>query len=191
MTAETFNVTTRGFAAAIFDGSAAVLLIRADQPAAAGGQMNTVRHGERFERDVLPCLAPVYRAALCLTGDPGAAEDLVVEAFARAYRTFPRRPPGLRLEGWLYRILVDVRGEQRRAVRPAGRGAMGDEPPVRQALRSLPEDLRFAVYLADVDSFSYREIAEITGTSTEVVATRLRDARRSVRRRLSTHQERP
>ena len=184
-------MTTRSFAAAIFDGTATMLMIRADQPAAAGGQMNTVTDAERFERDVLPCLAPVYRAALCLTGDPGAAEDLVVEAFARAYRAFPQRQPGLRLEGWLYRILVNIRGEQRRVVRPAASGASGEEPPGRQALRNLPEDLRFAVYLADVTSFSYREIAEITGTSTEIVATRLRVARRSVRRRLSTHQERP
>jgi RNA polymerase sigma-70 factor, ECF subfamily len=168
-----------------------MLMIHADHPTAAGGQMNTVTHGERFEREVLPCLAPVYRAALCLTGDPGAAEDLVVEVFARAYQTFPRRQPGLRLEGWLYRILVDVRAEQRSAVRPAASGAMPDEPPACQVMRNLPEDLRFAVYLADVSSFSYREIAEITGTSTEIVATRLRVARRSVRRRLSTHQERP
>lgn len=175
-------MTTRGFAAAIFDGSATMLMFRADQ---------TMTYAERFERDVLPCLAPVYRAALCLTGDAGAAEDLVVETFARAYQAFPRCQPGPRLEGWLYRILVGVRAEQRRAVRPAGCDASGDEPPVRQVMRDLPEDLRFAVYLADVNSFSYREIAEITGTSTEVVATRLRDARRSVQRRLSTRQERP
>jgi RNA polymerase sigma-70 factor, ECF subfamily len=62
---------------------------------------------------------------------------------------------------------------------------------VRRALRELPADLRFTVYLAGVNGFSYREIAQITGTSTETVAARIRAARGSLRRRLSVDQERP
>ena len=61
---------------------------------------------------------------------------------------------------------------------------------MRRALWELPEDLRFAVHLADVNGFSYQEIAEITGTSAGTVSTRLRDARRLLRHRVSTSTER-
>jgi RNA polymerase sigma-70 factor, ECF subfamily len=61
---------------------------------------------------------------------------------------------------------------------------------VPRAVRELPEYLRFAVHLADVDGFSYQEIAEITGTSVVTVTARLRDARRSLRRRLNIGTER-
>ena len=61
---------------------------------------------------------------------------------------------------------------------------------MRRALHELPEDLRFAVHLADVDGFSYQEIAEITGASAVTVTTWLRDAHRSLRWRLSTSTER-
>ncbi len=149
-----------------------------------------VTRAERFERDFLPHLAGVYRAALCLTGNPAAAEDLVVEAFARAYRAVRWCRPGASRQVWLYRILVSIRRDHRPAGRPAAPGPAGDQPPpVRRAVRELPEYLRLAIHLADVDGFSYQEIAEITGTSAVTVATRVRDARRSLRRRLSTSTE--
>jgi RNA polymerase sigma-70 factor, ECF subfamily len=145
-----------------------------------------VTRAERFERDFLPHLTGVYRAALCLTGDPAAAEDLAAEAFARAYQAVPWCPPGVRRKIWLYRILVSIR---RPAGPPAAPGPAGDQPPVRRALRELPGYLRLAIHLADVDGFSYQEIAEITGTSAVTVATRVHEARRSLRRRLSTSTE--
>lgn len=158
-----------------------MVTVRADPP---------VTRAERFERDFLPDLAGVYRAALCLTGDPAAAGDLAVEAFARAYRAYPWYQPGPGRKVWLYRILVAARWEQRPARRSAAPGVTGDQPPVRRALRELPEYLRFAVHLADVDGFAYQEIAQITGTSAVVVTARLREARRALRRRLSTSTER-
>ena len=176
-----FDVTCTGFAAAIFNGSAAMLMVRADP---------LVTHTERFERQVLPCLDQVYSAALCLTGDPAEAENLVVDAYARAYEAFLQDQPRTGRKVWLYRILVAARRGQRPAGGSVAASATGDQPPVRRALRDLPEDLRFAIYLADVDGFSCHEIAEITGTSTGTVTTRLRDARRSLRRRLSTSTER-
>jgi RNA polymerase sigma-70 factor, ECF subfamily len=139
----------------------------------------------RFERQVLVHLAQVHTAALCLAGDPAEAENLVVETFVRAYAAFLQRQRVTGAEAWLYRILVGVRGELRpplgwpaEAARPAPDCAVG------RALAELPEDLRFAVHLADVKGLSYREIAEITGTSAAVVATRLRDGRRWMRHRL-------
>lgn len=153
----------------------------------------------RFERAVLPCLAPVYSAALCLAGDPAEAEDLVLETFARACLAFPRRQPGTgSLETWLYRILAGVRRERRRPeqARDDTPAAAGPGPAdaealrllpgseVRRALRELPEDLRFAVHLADVTGLSCGQIASITGTPAGTVRTRLRDGRRQLRRRL-------
>ena len=174
-------MTCTGFAAAIFNGSAAMLTARADP---------LLTRTERFERQVLPGLDQVYGAALCLTGDPAEAEDLVVEAFARAYQAFLQRQPRTRRQVWLYRILVAARQEQRPAGGSAAAVAAGDQPPVRRALWELPEDLRFAIHLADVNGFSYQEIAEITGTSAGTVSTRLRDARRLLRHRVSTSTER-
>ena len=174
-------MTCTGFAAAIFNGSAAMLTARADP---------LVTRTERFERQVLPSLDQVYGAALCLTGDPAEAEDLVAEAFARAYEAFLQRQPRTGRQVWLYRILVAARREQRPAAGSAAAVAAGDQPPVRRALWELPEDLRFAVHLADVNGFSYQEIAEITGTSAGTVSTRLRDARRLLRHRVSTSTER-
>ena len=173
-------MTCTGFAAAIFNGSAAMLTARADP---------LVTRTERFERQVLPGLDQVYGAALCLTGDPAEAEDLVVEAFARAYEAFLRDQSGTGRHVWLYRILFAARREQRPGAGSAPASATGDRPPVRRALRELPEDLRFAIHLADVNGFSYQEIAEITGTSTGTVTARLRDGRRSLRHRLSTGTE--
>jgi RNA polymerase sigma-70 factor, ECF subfamily len=162
---------------AVFGEPAAMLMIRTAPTAACTG---------RFEREVLPEMSRVYRGALCLTGDPAQAEDLAVETFARAYRALPTRRPGLRLEAWLYRILVSAHRERRPAGQPALCGVIEDQSPVREMLRDLPENLRFAIHLADVDGFSYREIAEITGTTPVTAETRLRDARRLLRRRLST-----
>jgi len=62
--------------------------------------------------------------------------------------------------------------------------------PSKAMAQELPEDLRFAVHLADVNGFSCTVIAQITGTSAVTVSTRLRDARRSLRHRLSPVPER-
>ena len=138
----------------------------------------------RFEHEVLPHLAQVHNAALCLAGDPAEAENLVVETFVRAYAAFLQRQRVTGPEAWLYRILVGARRDQRPPARPAEEARPAPDCAVGRALAELPEDLRFAVHLADVKGLSYREIAEITGTSTAVVATRLRDGRRWMRHRL-------
>jgi RNA polymerase sigma-70 factor, ECF subfamily len=138
----------------------------------------------RFEQEVLPHLARVYTAALCLAGDPVEAENLVVETFVRAYAAFLQRQPVTGPEAWLYRILIGARREQRPPAWPADAAGWTPDCAVGRALAELPEDLRFAVHLADVKGLSRGEIAEITGTSAGVVATRLRDGRRWMRYRL-------
>lgn len=60
---------------------------------------------------------------------------------------------------------------------------------VNQALRDLPEDFRVAVYLADVEGFSYREIADITDVPIGTVMSRLHRGRRRLRRTLEDYAE--
>jgi RNA polymerase sigma-70 factor, ECF subfamily len=153
----------------------------------------------RFERDVLPYLAQLYSAALCLTGDPADAEDLVLEAFVKARTSFQYLQPGTSVRAWLYRILVSTRRKRRQAGRHTASNVAECWPPtptapepaeamqqlpgsdIRRILQELPEDFRFAVRLADVEGFSYAEIADITATPVDTVKTRLRHGRQRLR----------
>jgi len=144
-------------------------------------------HLARFERDILPYLTQVYSAALCLTGRPADAEDLVLETFVSAHASLHQLQPGTSAKAWLYRFLASTHAKQRRAD-----GAEPAAPPlpgsgVRRILQELPEDLRFAVRLADVEGFCYAEIAYITGAPVETVELRLRHARQRLRHRLYPH----
>ena len=148
----------------------------------------------RFERDALPFLDQLYSAAMRMTRNPADAEDLVQETFAKAYGSFHQFRPGTNLKAWLYRILTNTfintyRKKQRepqqsmaedvedwqlaRAESHSSSGLKSAEmealehlpdSDVKDALQRLPEDFRLAVYLADVEGFPYKEIAEIMET---------------------------
>ncbi|WP_055477715.1 sigma-70 family RNA polymerase sigma factor [Sphaerimonospora mesophila] len=171
----------------------------------------------RFERDALPYLDQIYAGALRLTRNPADAEDLVQEVFARAFSNFHQFREGTNLRAWLYRILTNTyintyRKQQRQPQRTAGEDiedwqlaeaashtsgglksaeaeALDGLPDsrVKQALHEVPEDFRLAVYLADVEGFSYKEIAEITGVPIGTVMSRLHRGRRQLRHKLEDY----
>jgi RNA polymerase sigma-70 factor (ECF subfamily) len=168
----------------------------------------------RFERDVLPLLPSLYGAALRMTRNPADAEDLVQDTYLRAFRGFGGFREGTNLKAWLYRILTNsyiniYRKKQRepqivegpddadewflfdklgsRSVEGSAEEEVLDRIPdadVKAALESLPANFRMPVLLADVEGFSYKEIAEIMDTPIGTVMSRLHRGRKALEKAL-------
>lgn len=167
-----------------------------------------------FAELALPYLDTLYGAALRLTRSPADADDLVQDAFLKAYRFYDRFEPGTNLRAWLLRILTNTfinkyrRNTRERKVldgedaEPVGDGVMSraamralTEPEddamrslvtqeIQNALDELSEEHRLMIVLADIEELSYKEIADIVGCPIGTVMSRLHRARKHMQGRL-------
>jgi RNA polymerase sigma-70 factor, ECF subfamily len=174
----------------------------------------------RFERDVTPLLDRLYARAVRLTRNKQDAEDLVQETMSRAYAGFHSFRDGTNHAAWLFRILHNTwisehRKKERRpvevsvdrltdqelaanairtnnAMRSAENVALESLPDmeIKNALLALREASRMAVYYADVEGFSNKEIANIMNTPVATVMSRLHRGRRQLRSALVVHANR-
>lgn len=171
----------------------------------------------RFERDAMQYLDQLYAAALRMTRNPADAQDLVQEAYTKAFSAFHQYRPGTNLKAWLYRILtntyINLYRKRQREPHQANTDTVEDwqlaqasvhtstglksaesealdhlpDTDVKEALQAIPEDFRMAVYYSDVEGFAYKEIAEILDIPIGTVMSRLHRGRRLLREKLSDY----
>ena len=171
---------------------------------------------KRFERDALQYMNQLYAAAMRYTRNPEDAQDLVQDTYAKAYTSFHQFEPGTNLKAWLYRVLTTTfintyRKDQRRpqtsdseledwqiaeaSSHTSDQGKSSEDvvlenlpdSDIKNALAEIPEEFRMAVYLADVEGFSYKEIAEIVGVPAGTVMSRLHRGRKQLREKLTDY----
>jgi RNA polymerase sigma-70 factor (ECF subfamily) len=171
---------------------------------------------DRFERDALVFMDQLYSAALRYTKNPEDARDLVQDTYLKAFNSFHQFEDGTNLRAWLYRVLTTTfintyRKDQRRPQLASGEledwqlaeaqshtsdlgksaevEALENLPDsdIKRALQEIPEEFRIAVYLADVEGFSYKEIADIVETPAGTVMSRLHRGRKLLREKLADY----
>jgi len=160
-----------------------------------------------FEAEALGHFGGLRRLSLRLTRNRADADDLVQDAYLRAFRASDRFTPGTNLKAWLQTILRNAASNRRRdqyraqvqldeVARTAKTRASGDASPeqallgqviaprLRNALESMPKDLRDAVWLRDVEELSYAELAQRLRIPAGTVMSRISRGRRLLHDRL-------
>jgi len=168
-----------------------------------------------FSQQAMQYAPQLYSAAMRMTRNRSDAEDLVQETYLRAYRSFSTFSEGTNLRAWLFRILTNTfinsyRSKQRRVqetelndvedlylyrrisgVDVASRSAedtlfeLFTDDEVKAALEALPDAFRLPVLLADVEEFSYKEIAEMLDIPIGTVMSRLHRGRKAMQKALA------
>jgi RNA polymerase sigma-70 factor (ECF subfamily) len=177
-----------------------------------GGVTQLPSQQARFEQDAVPYMSRLYPTALRLTRNHSDAEDLIQDTFIRAYCAFHQFKPGTNLKAWLYCVLTttfyttcrkrrrdvaqvpaaDIEDTQAQLSRIAApvRSAEAEaidrltDSDVMRALRELPDCFKTVIYLADIEGYRYREIAEALGIPIGTVMSRIHRGRAMLRSRL-------
>lgn len=167
-----------------------------------------------FEETALPFLDQMFSTALHLTQSETDAQDLVQETFLRAYNNFDRFRPGTNIRAWLRKIMTNIYLDQyrkkKRRISEAGTSQLSDWQELRsqqavgvgplsaemealskmpdanivRAFETLSEPYRQAVYLVDIEGFSYREAAAILDVEVGTIMSRLSRGRKALRKAL-------
>jgi RNA polymerase sigma-70 factor (ECF subfamily) len=178
------------------------------------GFLSQNKKKKRFEIESMQYINQLFSAALRLTKNEAEAEDLVQDAYLRAYVFFDRFQPGTNLRAWLFKIMTNLFINKYRRKATENRiladedhrlsmlspglveyckdpeaaffdGLFGDD--VKRALDDVNEDFRMVVLLADLHDFSYKEIAEILDCPVGTVMSRLFRGRRALQARLAEY----
>jgi RNA polymerase sigma-70 factor, ECF subfamily len=182
-------------------------------PAEARRIATEARDRVRFEEEALALADQIYRVARHLVGSPEEAEDLMQEAYARAFRSWRSFTPGTNLRAWLLRILTNLNIDRGRRIQRAPDmqsleagdyfladtleqtgGPITEEERVDQrlsqdnivaALSAVPHDFRDVVVLVDIGDFSYQDAASILDIPVGTVMSRLHRGRRILKKQLA------
>ncbi len=168
---------------------------------------------KEFEVQALPHMDALYRTALRMTKNEKDAEDLVQEAFVKAYRFWDKFDTGTNCRAWLFKIMTnifinDYRSKSRSPMAVNmddiddnflyGQLAVGSkesnpekdlfnkifDDDVKKAIETLPDDFRLVVVLSFLEGFSYQEIADITDLQLGTVKSRLHRGRKLLQKEL-------
>ncbi len=165
--------------------------------------MNPTISVEDFESDAMPHVNDLYRTARRVIGNATEAEDIVQETMLQAWKSFHRFETGTNCRAWLFKILFHVISHHRRkwfrlkqnseqeeemmmkvAAEAEISQSLSDED-VLAAFDKLPEHYRAVVMLADVQEFSYKEVALIAGVPIGTVMSRLNRGRKMLQTELA------
>jgi len=165
------------------------------------------KNKREFEDLAIQYMDSFYNTALRMTGDEVEAQDLVQDAYLRAYRFFDRFEKGTNFRAWLFKIIrnIYINKYRKESQNPAmidisdadlfGLVSIAERPEneifdhlldddITKALDDLPEDFRLALLLSDIEEFSYKEIADILDCPIGTVMSRLHRGRKMLRKRL-------
>lgn len=166
-----------------------------------------------FEKEAIPHMDALKRTALRMTKNESDAEDLVQEAFVKAYRFWDKFEPGTNSRAWLFKIMTNIFINDYRSKSRAPQSVSVDEiddnfiygqlattpadnspekelfakifdDDVKKAIEELPEDFRMVVVLSFLEEFSYEEIAEIANLQLGTVKSRLHRGRKLLQKKL-------
>ncbi len=171
----------------------------------AASESESVNIWQRFEAEVMPHMDSLFRIAMWRLRDRSTAEDLVQETMTEALKSFHRYEAGTNAHAWLVTIMSHTESKRRREL--ARLDTLGDEderiaetvayqPPTPEgltdeevlgALARIPSNYSRVVMLADVEDFSYKEIAAALHVPVGTVMSRLSRGRKMLRAELAEY----